>query len=266
MNIHLDQFTANGHSLAYRSAGKGTLLVILPGNTSSSAWHEGELNHFGKRCHTVAMDFVGTGRSQRLDPWPLDWWQQAARDALALVEVLGEEQAILMGTSGGAVAALWAAIFAPERVRAVIADSCGEHIEPERLRAEIANRQQKTPAQAAFWEKAHGPDWEQVVAADNRICLALAERGGDWFEGRLGEIRCPVLFTASLQDDLLPGLGEQLPRMAAQVVNGRVLLCGEGTHPWMGSRPHEFRAVADAFMSLVEAGFLSTISTKDLIG
>lgn len=243
-------FSASGHRLAYREHGSGPLLIILPGNTASSALHEGELEYFGKQFHTLALDFLGTGQSERLRVWPADWWQQGARDALALIEALGKDQAILVGTSGGAVAALWAAVYAPERVRAVIADSTGERVGPDLLRIEIANRAHKTPDQERFWSAAHGADWEQVVESDNQICLALADRGGDWFEGRLKEIRCPVLFSASLADDLIPGLGEQLPHMAAQVGNSQVFLCGgSGSHPLMWSRPNEFRAIASAFLS-----------------
>ena len=252
MTIPTGFFTANGHRLAYRAQGSGPLLLILPGNTSSSAWHEGELQHFSGRYHAAALDFLGTGQSERLAIWPENWWKHGALDALALIEALGEEQAVLVGTSGGAVAALWAAILAPERVRAVVADSTGEFADPELLRAEIGNRAYKTPEQASFWRKAHGEDWEQVVEADNQICMALAARGGDWFGGRLNEIHCPVLFSASLRDDLLPDLREQLPRMAAQVADGYVFLCGgAGAHPLMWSRPAEFRTAADAFLNLI---------------
>ena len=106
-------FHSHHHHLFYREQGSGELLLILSGNTASSALHKAELEYFGRRFHAAALDFLGTGQSERLATWPQDWWQQGARDALTLVDHLGAREAIFMGTSGGAVAALWAAILAP---------------------------------------------------------------------------------------------------------------------------------------------------------
>jgi pimeloyl-ACP methyl ester carboxylesterase len=243
-------FDAHGARLAYREQGRGALLIILPGNTASSAYHLGELEHFGAHWRTVALDPLGAGLSQRRAVWPADWWRQLGRDAVALIEHLGEREAVLVGTSGGAVAALWAAIDAPARVRAVVADSTEETPDPATLRAEILNRRRKDAGQVGFWSGAHGADWEQVVEADSAVILALAERGGDWFDGRLGEVRCPVLFSASLNDDLLSDVLHQVPAMAAKVPAGQAFLLNDGgPHPLMWSRPARFRAAADAFLS-----------------
>ena len=69
-------FEHNGHRLFYRASGDGPLLLLLPGNTASSVCHEGELAHFGQRYHAVALDFWGTGQSDRLAQWPVDWWSK----------------------------------------------------------------------------------------------------------------------------------------------------------------------------------------------
>ncbi|MFN2169037.1 MAG: alpha/beta fold hydrolase, partial [Anaerolineae bacterium] len=175
-------FTYSQHRLFYREEGSGPLLFILPGNTASSALHLGELAHFGERYHAVALDFLGTGRSERVEVWPDDWWLEGAWTAVALMDHLSESQAIVVGTSGGAVVALLMAQHAPGRVRAVLADSCVIRQPPEVLRAEVAVRRQRQPAAEAFWRRAHGDDWEQVVEADNKILLKLAEHDGQWFE------------------------------------------------------------------------------------
>jgi valacyclovir hydrolase len=251
-------WSANGHRLAYREYGSGPLLILLPGNTAASCLHLGELEYFGRGCHAVAVDPLGTGLSERLDIWPDDWWQQLARDTLTLIDHFAQRQAVVVGTSGGAVAALWTAIYAPERVRAVIADSTEERPDPEMLRADMLNRQRKDAGQVHFWSAAHGADWEQVIEADSRICLALVNRGGSWFDShtgasRLPEIRCPVLFSASLNDDLLTDVLHQVPAMAAKVPLGRAFLVNNGgSHPLMWSRPEQFRAAASAFLSLLE--------------
>jgi valacyclovir hydrolase len=248
VKVCMPDIILNHHRMYYREQGSGPLLIILPGNTSSSAWHERELAEFSRHYHTVALDLLGTGQSERVANWPVDWWQQAARDALALVEQLGEQQAVLVGTSGGAVAALWGAILGSGRVRAVIADSLTERLPHDALRAEVRARGEKTPAQVGFWRGAHGADWEQVVEADSRILLAFADQGGDWFGGRLKEISCPVLLTASLVDDLLPETGPQILNMAAQIPACEVFLVNAGGHPLMASRADAFHAAAEGFL------------------
>jgi len=241
-------FDSHQHRLFYREQGSGELLLILPGNTASSALHKAELEYFGRRFHAAALDFLGTGQSERLATWPKDWWQQGARDALALAEHLGAREAIFMGTSGGAVAALWAAILAPQRVRAVIADSTAAGIPAQQLRVLLADRAQRTTGQVNFWKDAHGEDWEQVVEADTQLFRAFGEQGCEWFGARLTEIRCPVLFTASLSDSLLPQIGSDVASMAAQVPQSQAYLYHDGGHPLMWSAPDRFRAAADLFL------------------
>ncbi len=73
-------FTHEGHRLHYREQGSGRPLLILPGDTSSAAHHSGELAHFGDRYHSVSLDFRGTGRSDRIETWPADWWEICVED------------------------------------------------------------------------------------------------------------------------------------------------------------------------------------------
>jgi pimeloyl-ACP methyl ester carboxylesterase len=122
----MPHFSWKDRSIFYREQGAGPLLVVLPGNTASSRCHQGELDYFFDRFRVAALDFLGTGGSGRLPVWAGDWWAESAAQASALVEHLGYAEAILIGTSGGAVAALRAALQFPERVRAVIADSFSE--------------------------------------------------------------------------------------------------------------------------------------------
>jgi len=249
----MPDFVSNGHRLHYRERGRGPLLLILPGATASSAGHGGELAYFSRRYRAVALDFLGTGQSERLAFWPDDWWEQAASDAARLVEHLGYEECMVMGTSGGAAVALLLAIVHAERVRAVVADSVVEHLPAERWRMNLADRARRSEEQIRFWRRMHGDDWEQVVEADTDLLRRFASRGGDWFAGRLAKIRCPVLFTASLHDEMLANVGPQLCHMVEQVCDSRLYLTREGRHPLMWSRPGEFRRAASAFLDSATA-------------
>ena len=242
-------FSVGDLTLHYREVGAGPLLLVLPGNTASSACHDGELAHFADRFRTVAPDLRGTGQSTRLAAWPDDWYPQCAHDLAALLDHLGAERCIAMGTSGGAIVALWLAILHPARVTAVIADSTAAGYPPAWLRAAMATRSARSPGQVAFWQGAHGADWAQVVEQDTLMLLRIADRGGDFFGGRLAEIACPVLLTASLGDSVLYDVGPAQLAMAAALPDSRLFLAKQGDHPLMWSNAGEFRRVADAYLA-----------------
>ena len=144
------------------------------------------------------------------------------------------------------------AIRYPEHVSGVIADSCAEIYAPERLRQEVSNRARRTKEQVDFWTYAQGEDWEEVVNADNKLLLDLAQRGGNIFKGQLKTIKCPVLFTGSLQDSLITDIGEQNINMAKQIPKSRVFFVNNGDHPLMWSCPNIFRSVCEQFLREID--------------
>jgi valacyclovir hydrolase len=155
-----------------------------------------------------------------------------------------------VGTSGGAVIALWLAILYPRRVQAVVADSVTERFTAAMFDRNVAaGRAQRTPGQIAFWQHAHGPDWEAVIEADTDMLRRLAARDGAWFAGRLPEVRCPVLLTASREDAMLGDPGRQLCALAAQIAGSRAYLHPTGDHPLMCSQPRAFRRLCDVFLA-----------------
>ena len=153
----MPSFTWRGHRLHYRESGEAgaPLLVVLPGSTASSASHAGELDHFARTHHVAALDFLGTGGSDRIAPWPLDWWESGAEQAAALAAHLGAGRYALMGCSGGGTTALLAAAGHPDEVAAVVADSCPEKLEPADLRRIVGGRIGR-PATDADGEQAGG--------------------------------------------------------------------------------------------------------------
>ncbi len=245
-------FKHNGQRLFYRTHGNGPLLLVLPGNTASSACHASELAEFSRAYRVAALDPLGTGRSNRVALWPETWWEQNARAAVCLVTHLGYEHCVVMGTSGGGVMALLLALACPWRVRAVIADSCVERLPGSVVRAAVAERRQCSPGQVAFWRQAHGDDWQTVVDADSELLLRLADQELNWFEGRLREIACPVLLTASLHDPALPNVAGQVCYMAEQNPDCQVFFTNAGGHPLMWSQPEAFQAIAWTFLHHVE--------------
>lgn len=273
------------------------LLVILPGSAASSASHAGELRYFARTHHVAALDFLGTGGSDRIAPWPLDWWETGAEQVAALAAHLGAGRYALMGCSGGGTTALLAAADHPDEVIAVVADSCPEKLEPADLRrivggriggpaasadgeqaddartadagiaeqpipgsiAEVVWREGPrllrklvNPSRRAFWKRAHGDDWPDVVAADAALHLELADRGGwDLLAGRLGDIRCPVLLTSSLGDEELPSVVAQHQHLAMEIADCRLWVTARGGHPAMWTDRRGFRREAARYLAPV---------------
>jgi len=115
----------------------------------------------------------------------------------------------------------------------------------------MRDREARTPGQVGFWQFAHGVDWERPVDADTDLLLRIADLGGRLAPEALETIQCPALLTATLDDDMLPDVAEQLPSMAQQIPNARIYLTKDGSHPLMWSRPEEFRAVCDLFLEQI---------------
>jgi valacyclovir hydrolase len=138
----MPHFTWQERRVRYRETGAADapLLVVLPGSTASSASHAGELEYFGRTHRVAALDYLGTGQSDRLERWPPDWWERGAGQVAALAGHLGAARYALMGCGGGGTVALLTAAEHPGEVTAVIADSCPEHLLPEDLRRIVAGR------------------------------------------------------------------------------------------------------------------------------
>jgi len=251
--MQLPEFQYKGLRLFYREAGGGRPLVLLHGNTASSAMHEGEIAHFANRFHVIAPDLIGCGRSERLCPWPKHWWLECAHAAAALLGGIDEGPAVLVATSGGAIAAILAATEYPEMVSAVVADSFGRAWTAADIDLLLADRRGMGFGQMAFWRKAHGEDWHDVVEADSAMIRSWRDTGIDFFEGRLERVRCPVLVTASLADHLVPRIEEQARATAAEIADCRLQLFPEGEHPAMWTCAEDFRRAADAFLAEVIA-------------
>ena len=105
-----------------------------PKDIASSAAHDKELEYFSDRYCTASLDFLGTGKSDRIKNWSIDWWEESSAQVAALVEHLNYKEAVLLGISGGAIIALATAINYPEHIKAVVADSFSLHFTEEMYR------------------------------------------------------------------------------------------------------------------------------------
>jgi pimeloyl-ACP methyl ester carboxylesterase len=116
------QFEYEGHRLVYDDYGTGPhVVVLLPGLLFSRRMHRPLAETLAERGHrVVCLDLLGHGDSDRPPDMQNYSMTMFSRQALALLDHLGVEKALLGGTSLGANTALEAASLAPGRVRGLM--------------------------------------------------------------------------------------------------------------------------------------------------
>jgi pimeloyl-ACP methyl ester carboxylesterase len=115
-------FSLDGQRLAYTVHGDGPrLTILLHGLLFSQYMHEALATALAERGHrVVTFDLLGHGESDR----PREKWRYSmpafGAEVVALLDHLGDPEAVVMGTSLGANAALEAVAQAPERFRGMV--------------------------------------------------------------------------------------------------------------------------------------------------
>ncbi|ADK79801.1 alpha/beta fold hydrolase [Sediminispirochaeta smaragdinae] len=242
-------FNFQGKKIFYSVKGEGPLLIILPGNTATSAAHENELTYFSDRYCTVSLDFLGTGKSDRIKQWNSDWWEDSSHQVAALVEHLNYKEAVLLGISGGAIIAIAVAINHPDYVKAVVADSFSLHFTEEMYKNNVLKeRANITEQQQTFWSSMHGSDWQDVVHADTEMIEMVVKEGGFCINGRPENIKCPVLLTYSEKDSFLPNVKEIAAGLGKRISNCEVRIFLHGDHPLIWTNSREFFQTVDEFL------------------
>ncbi len=237
----------------YREEGKGELLILLPGNTASSAVHNEEINYFAQKFRVICPDYIGYGKSERVKHFPVDFWWANANMVVELIHSIKADYVILVGTSGGGIIALNTAIIEPLLVKAVVADSfMGEYLDPIWIKTVVKERETKTNAQKAFWNAAHGDSWEEVIKADSLMLTKAARLSKSLFKQRLKEIKCPVLLTGSLSDDMIPNIEKAMCNVAKQIFSSKIVFYPTGAHPLMWSERVKFRKEVINFINSLE--------------
>jgi class 3 adenylate cyclase len=114
-------------NIAYQTLGDGAVdLVVCPGWVThlDLQWDVRPLARFWERLASfsrlILFDKRGTGLSDGIDPSQLPTLEERMDDIRAVMDAVGSERAVLLGTlGGGAMCGLFAATF-PERTRGLI--------------------------------------------------------------------------------------------------------------------------------------------------
>ena len=122
----------------YTELGEGAPCLFLHGNTASSRMFEPLLPLYQPHMKVILLDFLGNGQSDRISAFPQNLWGDQGHQVVELCRHLGYPKVHLAGTSGGAYAAINAALEAPELFGKVVADSFdGSALPPQFCRGHL---------------------------------------------------------------------------------------------------------------------------------
>lgn len=245
-----------GKKIYYEEYGSGEPLILLHGNTVSSRFFTPVLPLLSEKYHVITLDFLGCGRSDRIDEWPADLWYEWSRQVVSLCDELELSKVKLIGCSGGALAAINVALENPELVESVVADSFeGLKANPE-ITEQIRSGRNFAKQNAEFCsmlKAMHGEDGEKVFDADTEAVVAHAKIIGSFFHKPIEELKTDLLLTGSAEDEMFPeGHYEKLFNDICRKTDmAKLHIFKQGGHPAMMSNTEEF-------ISLYERCFSST--------
>lgn len=240
----MSYFSYKDKQCFYKEYGEGEPLIFLHGNTASSKMFEVLMPLYTEKFRCILIDFLGNGQSDRIRKFSPDMWYDEALQAIALIEHLNCGKVNLVGTSGGAWAAINVALERPDLIYAVIADSFdgwtlndnfSDNLLSERTRA-------KNDVQARqFYEWCQGKDWEKIVDLDTEALLQCAREKRPLFHKSLKDLRVPVLLVGSKEDEMCRSdLEDEYKQMSTVIPDAKVYIFNQGGHPAILTNAEEF--------------------------
>ena len=162
-------------------------------------------------------------------------WYDEALQTIALVEHLQCKKANLIGTSGGAWAAVNAALERPDLFYTVIADSFDGRTLNDKFSDNLLSERETAKANLQsrkFYEWCQGTDWETVVNLDTEALLKCAEEKRPLFHKSLEEMKVPVLLMGSKEDEMCrENLEQEYKEMMNLIPNAVIKIFEHGGHP-----------------------------------
>lgn len=231
----------DGLKLYYRDFGAentGTPVICLPGLTRNSRDFEDLANYLSDRRRVITCDFRGRGYSEYDENWenyhPLTYVQ----DTWTLLEHLGIDKIIVVGTSLGGLCAMVMATTQGERVAGVVMNDIGPEINPAGLER-VKEYTGRVPPVSS---------WDEAVAQSKEIY-------GEWLPELSDEDWKKMAWRAYRENengvphlDMDPTIGEAVRKVGEQKGD-----------PWA-----LFDSLRDKPVTLLW-GVMSDILTKDII-
>lgn len=251
----MNYFIFDNKRIYYNEFGEGTPLLFLHGNTASSNMLIEFAEKYKNEFKVILIDFLGHGKSERLEEFPADLWYYEAQQVICFLREKQYSDVHIIGSSGGAIVAINVALEAPELVSKVIADSfegkCANKAFTENV---IQDRKQAKQDENArmFFGFLHGPDWKQILDNDTNAIIKHEKEIVNFFHKSLRELRAEILLTGSKEDEFMSVISnvyfdEVYGEMIKEIGHGRIHLFNSGGHPAMLTNQTEFYEVSMEF-------------------
>ena len=246
----MSYFNYDSKKIYYKETGKGKPVLFLHGNTASSRMFELLLPLYEDKFHVILIDFLGHGKSERLDKFSPDLWIEEARQTVALLEHLKLGKVNLAGTSGGAWVAINAALERPDLVERVVADSFdGRTLADDftaNLMAERTHAKQDEMG-VGFYQWCQGENWESVVDMDTEALIRCAKEKRPLFIKPLSELKVPLLLMGSEEDEMSRKDFQDEYREIARETGAEICVFPSGNHPAILSNAERAAEVISRF-------------------
>ena len=248
-------FAFDNKKIFYNEFGTGAPLLFLHGNTASSMMFCEIVERYKDNFKVILIDFLGHGKSDRLCEFPADLWFYEAQQVIAFLKEKQYSNVNIIGSSGGALAAINVALEAPQLVSKVIADSFeGERPIKEFTANVKADRELSKHDDNArlFYQYMQGDDWEQVVDNDTFAIIRHEKEIGRFFHNELHNFQPDILLTGSKQDEFVSSISPQYfeetyGEMLDKIGHGKMYIFDKGGHPAMLTNPDEFYKISIDF-------------------
>lgn len=252
----MSYFYFDNKRIYYKEEGEGTPLLLLHGNTASSNMFEGLVDEYKKQFKVILIDFLGHGKSDRLEEFPTDLWFSEAEQVIALLKEKKYSKVDIIGSSGGAIVAINVALEVPELVNKIIADSFEGEKPLESFTEGIRQDRQESkenPDSIQFYQYMHGSNWEQVVDNDTSAILKHQKEIGRFFHKELRTLQPDILLVGSKEDEFVQMVDSNYfekvySDMLQKIGHGKMYLFSTGSHPAMLSNPEDFYKLSIEFL------------------
>ena len=241
-----------GKSVYYAEYGQGRTVIFLHGDTASSKMFELLMPLYTDKFRCILIDFLGNGQSDRVEKFPTDLWHDEALQAIALAEHLDNGKVSLIGTSGGAWAAVNAALKRPDLFECIIADSFDGRTLNNRFSENLLTERKAAkadPQARQFYEWCQGADWETVVDLDTDALLRRARETTPLLCKPLEKLRVPILLMGSSADEMCrDDLEQEYKEMAQLIPNAEISMFEHGGHPAVASNAEKAAGIITRFI------------------
>ena len=256
----MSYFTFENKQVYFQELGNGTPILLLHGNTASSKMFEKIALEYMQNHKVILIDFLGHGKSQRIEEFPADLWFYEAKQVIAFLEEKNYCGVNLIGSSGGALVAINAALERPDLIGNVIADSFEGEYPLKEFTDTIAKQRElskQDKGARTFYSLMHGSDWEHVVNCDTLAIEKHAKEIGRFFHKPLETFHPPLLLTGSKGDEFISELDNHyfekiFSQMIQKIGHGEQFIFEKGGHPAMLSNQGEFVRISQLFLRNTE--------------